>query len=174
MVGVLAIQGGYLEHEHMLIQAGVPFKEIRSLKDVEGVTAMILPGGESTVMDLFMQAYGLKKWLLEKAEDPSFVIFGTCAGLILLARWGLLNVDVERNAYGRQLASFTTVLKVVDIGTVPAHFIRAPKITRVGEGMEILAEHAGVPVLVRQGQVWGASFHPELAENSSLHARLFS
>ena len=174
MVGVLAIQGGYLEHEAMLTQAGIPFKEVRSLADIEGVTAVILPGGESTVMEQFMQAYGLKEWLLQRAQDPSFVIFGTCAGLILLARWGLLNVTVERNAYGRQLASFTAQLHVQDLGVIPGHFIRAPKITRVGEGVDVLSEHEGVPVLVRQGDIWGASFHPELAGNSSLHARLFS
>lgn len=163
MIGILAIQGGYKEHEEILQKLNLPFKEVRTLADAEGLSGFIIPGGESTVMDLFMKTYGLEKWL--KKNAPALTVYGTCAGLILLARYGLLNVEVERNAYGRQSASFTT----------PAgHFIRAPKITRVGEGVEALAEYEGETVLVRQGKVWGSSFHPELAGETTLHARIFS
>lgn len=174
MIGVLALQGGYLEHEQMLASLGLAFREVRSLADTEGLTGLILPGGESTVMDQFMQKYQLKEWLMERARDPSFVIFGTCAGLILLARYGLLDVKVERNAYGRQLDSFITEVEVHGVGTVRGHFIRAPKVVSVGEGVEVLAEHQGVPVVVRQGAVWGISFHPELAGDSTLHDAIFS
>ncbi len=174
MIGVLAIQGGYVEHETVLTRLSLPFKEVRSLADTEGLTGLILPGGESTVMDQFMQKYGLKEWLIERVKDPNFVVLGTCAGLILLARYGLLNVEVQRNAYGRQLDSFTTEVVVVGVGSVKGHFIRAPKVTKLGEGVEVLAEHEGVPVVLRQGRVWAASFHPELAGDLALHAAIFS
>ncbi len=174
MIGVLAIQGGYLEHEQLLDALKVPYKEVRSLQDTEGLTGFIIPGGESTVMDQFMQKYGLKEWLIERAKDSNFVVLGTCAGLILLARYGLLNVTVERNAYGRQLDSFVAELDVKGVGLVKGHFIRAPKVVSVGEGVEVLAEHKGVPVAVSQGKVTGISFHPELAGDLALHAALFS
>ncbi len=174
MIGILAIQGGYAEHEAVLAGLGLPFKEVRSLADTEGLTGLIIPGGESTVMDQFMQKYELKEWLLERAHDSSFVMFGTCAGLILLARYGLLDVEVERNAYGRQLDSFVAEVEVQGLGKVRGHFIRAPKIVRVGQGVEVLGEHQGVPVVVKQGAVWGISFHPELASDSTLHAAIFS
>ncbi len=174
MIGVLAIQGGYVEHEQMLETLGLPYKEVRSLANTEGLTGFIIPGGESTVMDQFMQKYGLKEWLIERSKDPSFVIFGTCAGLILLARYGLLEVEVERNAYGRQLHSFVTEVEVRGVGTVKGHFVRAPKVVEVRGGVEVLAEQNDVPVVLRQGKVWGISFHPELAGDSTLHAAIFS
>lgn len=174
MIGVLAIQGGYAEHEQVLEALGLVFKEVRSLVDTEGLTGLIIPGGESTVMDQFMEKYELKEWLIERAKDPRFVIFGTCAGLILLARYGLLDVEVERNAYGRQLDSFVTTVEVEGVGSVKGHFIRAPKVVSVGEGVEVLAEYNGVPVVVKQGAVWGISFHPELAGDFTLHAAIFS
>ncbi len=163
MIGILALQGDFFEHEQILDKLGLPHKQVRTLEDTEGLTGFIIPGGESTVMDLFMKKYGLEEWLKNHAAD--FPIYGTCAGLILLARYGLLDVEVERNAYGRQSASFMTER---------GHFIRAPKIKKVGEGVEVLAEERGVPVLVRQGQVWGSAFHPELAGETALHARIFS
>lgn len=163
MIGVLAIQGDFLEHEQVLDQLGLEHKRVKSLADTEGLTGFIIPGGESTLMDLFMKKYGLEEWL--KTSAASLKIYGTCAGLILLARYGLLNVEVERNAYGRQSASFKAPM---------GHFIRAPKIVEMGEGVEILQRYEGVPVFVRQGQVWGSSFHPELAGETTLHARIFS
>lgn len=163
MIGILAIQGGFAEHEQILDRLGLEYKEVRGLEGTVGLTGLIIPGGESTVMDLFMKKYGLEKWLKENAIGLK--IYGTCAGLILLARYGLLNVEVERNAYGRQSASFVGKL---------GQFIRAPKITRVGDGVEVLMEEEGVPVFVRQGNIWGSSFHPELAGNTALHAQIFS
>lgn len=174
MIGILALQGGYKEHELTLDSLGLAWREVRSLADTEGLTSLILPGGESTVMDQFMQKYGLKEWLMERAKDSNFVVLGTCAGLILLARYGLLDATVERNAYGRQLDSFEATVEVQGVGPVRGHFIRAPKVTKVGEKATILAQHEGVPVLLRQGAVWGLSFHPELAGDSALHAAVFS
>lgn len=175
MIGILAIQGGVKEHEQILDGLHLEHKRVASLADTEGLTGLILPGGESTVMDMFMNKYGLKEWLVAKVqEDPNFVVLGTCAGLILLAKYGLLDVSVERNAYGRQLASFTAEVEVKGVGTVSGHFIRAPKITRVGKSVEVLGAHGETPVVVRTGKVWGVSFHPELAGNSRLHAAIFS
>jgi pyridoxal 5'-phosphate synthase pdxT subunit len=180
MIGILALQGGFKEHESILDRLGLPWREVRSLADTDGLMGLIIPGGESTVMDLFMEKFGLQQWLMERAKDPRFVVFGTCAGLILLARYGLLHAEVLRNAYGRQLSSFTAVLQVqnpissVAAFPVKAHFIRAPKIVSLGEAVSVLATHEGVPVLIREGNVWGASFHPELAGEASLHSAIFS
>lgn len=170
MIGVLALQGGFLEHELVLGELGLPFKRV--VGPEPGLTGLIIPGGESTVMDQFMRQYGWVEWLQKVASD--FPIYGTCAGLILLARHGLLDVKVDRNAYGRQLASFVATVNVKGLGQLKGAFIRAPKILRVGEAVDILAEHEGVPVLVRQGQVWGSSFHPELVGETALHERIFS
>lgn len=175
MIGILALQGGFLEHEQVLDGLGLAHRRVAGLKDVEGLTGLIIPGGESTVMDLFMEKYALKEWLLAKVrEDSNFVVLGTCAGLILLSRYGLLDITVERNAYGRQLASFTANVQVEGVGEVEGHFIRAPKITQVGPKSLVLGKWAGDPVVVRQGNVWGISFHPELAGSSRLHAAIFS
>lgn len=169
MIGILALHGGFAEHAQMLEELNLPWREVRSLADAEGLEGLVIPGGESTVMLKFLEEFGMKEWLMN-FEGP---VFGTCAGLIVLSRLGLINVEVDRNAYGRQLASFVTELEVEGVGSVGAHFIRAPKVTSVGEGVDVLAVHEEVPVLVRQGNVWGASFHPELAGDASLHAVVF-
>lgn len=175
MIGVLAIQGGVEEHERILDALKLEHRRVASLNDVKGLTGFIVPGGESTVMDLFMEKYGLKKWLVERvAEGGNFAVLGSCAGLILLARYGLLDAEVKRNAYGRQLASFVADVKVSGVGTVRGHFIRAPQVSSVGQGATVLAEHECVPVVLRQGRVWGISFHPELAGDTALHAAVFS
>lgn len=168
MIGILSFQGGVEEHEAVLDVLKLPHKRVRSMKDVPGLTGLILPGGESTVMKMFLKEYGMEDWL-RNFEGP---IYGTCAGLIVLADLDMMDMKVQRNAYGRQLDSFVTELQT-DAEPVKAHFIRAPKITAVGKGVEILAEHEGVPVLVRQGKVWASSFHPELAGETALHARIF-
>jgi 5'-phosphate synthase pdxT subunit len=183
MIGILAIQGGVTEHEAILDELGILHKRVASLGDTEGLTGLILPGGESTVMDMFMKKYGIGKWLCAtakagqaRAQDASFKVFGTCAGLILLAKYGLLDVTVERNAYGRQIASFAAEIPVnLSDGEVlvRGEFIRAPKILRVGGGVSVLGWLDGNAVLVRSGNIWGATFHPELAGDGALHAAIF-
>ncbi len=170
MIGILAIQGGFLEHEQVLDRLGLAHKRVRSLADTEGLTGLIIPGGESTVMDLFMKKYGLDEWLRNRPAD--FPIYGTCAGMILLARYGLIPAKVERNAYGRQSASFTAEVEVKDLGLIKGHFIRAPKV--VETAAEVLATHEGAIVLLRRGNVWASSFHPELAGETALHQWIFS
>lgn len=175
MIGILSIQGGVEEHEAVLDRLGLTHKRVRSLKDTDGLTGFIIPGGESTVMDMFMQKYGLRDWLIQRLEkNPDFAILGTCAGLILLARYGILDAEVERNAYGKQTASFTETVEVNGLGSVKAHFIRAPKIRSVSELTEVLAGTDDGPVLVRKVNVWGATFHPELAGETLLHRAIFS
>ncbi|MBT5517267.1 pyridoxal 5'-phosphate synthase glutaminase subunit PdxT, partial [Candidatus Peregrinibacteria bacterium] len=131
MIGVLALQGGFKEHEDILDELQFPHRRVRSLDDVEGLTGLVIPGGESTVMKMFMELYGLDEWLVERASDENFKIYGTCAGMILLADLRILDAVVKRNAYGRQLDSFLAEMPLGDLN-VRGHFIRAPKIETLG------------------------------------------
>lgn len=175
MIGVLALQGGFKEHIDILTKLGLESCEIRTREELmrEEVTGLIIPGGESTVMLKFIDEFWLRSAVSARAENPHFIIYGTCAGLILLAKevpnlkgepLGLLDVTVERNAYGSQLNSFIT-----DLGS----FIRAPKIIRVGEGVEVVMMHEDLPVLVREKNIWGGTFHPELVGNVEIHRMIF-
>lgn len=170
VIGILAIQGDFMEHEQILDRLGFAHKCVKSLADTEGLTGFIIPGGESTVMELFMKKYGLDEWL--KSQPADFPVYGTCAGMILLARYGLIPANVERNAYGRQSASFTAEVEVKGLGSIKGHFIRAPKV--VEAEVEVLAMHEGSAVLLRRGNVWASSFHPELAGETALHQWIFS
>ncbi len=178
-VGVLALQGDYAAHRAALESAGAEAYEARTSADIESAEALVLPGGESTVMGSLLVRFGLMERLIERIRD-GLPVLGTCAGLILLAARidgreqpgiRLLDVSVLRNAYGRQIASFrarvTTALP--SVGPIEAVFIRAPKITDVGEGVQVLAEHDGFPILVRQGGIVGCTFHPELVPGAALH-----
>ncbi len=185
MIGVLALQGGYAEHLVILKLLGLEACEIRTREEMMNpkLRGLIIPGGESTVMVKFIDAYFLREAICARAQDPQFIIYGTCAGLILLAKnvpnlegepLRLLDVDVDRNAYGRQLSSFITKLDVKNLGTIPVgHFIRAPKITRVDEEVEVLSRYKGDPVLVRHHNIWGSTFHPELAGEVAIHKLIF-
>lgn len=180
-VGVLALQGDYAAHEAALSAAGARPLEVRSAKDLDAVCAMVLPGGESTVMGSLLVRFGFLEALRERIR-AGMPIFGTCAGLILLAEevegkkqlpnLGLLRVRVLRNAYGTQIDSFRAPLETAVPGAerIEGVFIRAPKILDVGPGVEILARQGGDPVLVRQGNILAASFHPELNLPSALHS----
>ncbi len=172
MIGVLAFHGGFAEHISTLRKAGFESCEVRSVQDLSGLSGLIIPGGESTVIWKFLEKTGLG----EALRVAKFPIYGTCAGMIVLAKdkLGLIDISVERNAYGRQVASFITDLEIVGRILPVGHFIRAPKITRVGEGVEVLASHDGVPVFVRQGNIWASSFHPELSAETSIHEMIFS
>jgi 5'-phosphate synthase pdxT subunit len=168
-VGVLALQGGFEAHAKALERLGATPREVRTTMDLEGLDALIIPGGESTTITLGVEREGLAEPLIEFARSGRPVL-GTCAGMIMLDRehLGVLDIGVRRNAFGRQLASFETDL-TFDGHSVHAIFIRAPWIEDVGEGVEVLAEVDGHPVAVRDGNVLAVSFHPELGADLALH-----
>jgi 5'-phosphate synthase pdxT subunit len=187
-VGVLSLQGDVGEHVRTLDALGCEVVKVRTVEQLESVDGLVMPGGESTTIAHLLTTSGLSDVLGMKLKEE-MPVFGTCAGLILLSsqvldgrndQWsyGALTISVRRNGYGRQIASFEVPLDVKGVGTVPGVFIRAPKIERVGDEVEVLATYdqengeGPHPVLVRQGNVWGASFHPELTGDTRLH-RLF-
>ena len=177
-IGILAIQGDYEAHAQMLDRLGVGHQFVRNPGDLKGLSGIILPGGESSTHLKVMTEEGLFDALKKFAADGG-AFFGTCAGAILLARevhgpaqasLALLDISVLRNGYGRQLASDvhlgSTSLRKEPLEMV---FIRAPIIESVGKGVEVLAEDAGHPVLVRQGRILAATFHPELTDDTTVH-----
>ena len=169
-IGVLALQGNFREHAAMLRALGVEVVEVRLPEQLEALDGLVIPGGESTAILRLMRLYGLDE-AIRRYAGP---MFGTCAGMILLDRshLGLVDLEVERNAYGRQLASFEAELELGG-DEEPLHgvFIRAPRVAETGPGVEVLAEHDGVPVLVREGRFLAASFHPELTADTRVHER---
>jgi pyridoxal 5'-phosphate synthase pdxT subunit len=168
-VGVLALQGGFEAHSKSLARLGVDVREVRTPEDLHGVDALIIPGGESTTIGLGVEREGLAEPLVEFARSGRPVL-GTCAGMIMLDRdhLGVLDIEVRRNAFGRQLASFETELSF-DGEPLEAVFIRAPWVEEAGEGVEVLAEVDGHPVAVRQGNILAVAFHPELGTDLTLH-----
>jgi len=171
-VGVLALQGDFEAHARLLGSLGAEAVEVRVAADLEGLDALVLPGGESTTMTLGIAREGLGDPLRELAAAGT-PILGTCAGMIILDRrhLGILDIVTERNAFGRQVRSFEADLSIagVDGGPVHAVFIRAPWAAETGPGVEVLAEVDGHPVAVRQGNVVAISFHPELSGEPRLH-----
>jgi 5'-phosphate synthase pdxT subunit len=169
LIGVLALQGGFEAHGRSLARLGVDAREVRTPEDLEGLDALIIPGGESTTIGLGVDREGLAEPLIHFARSGKPVL-GTCAGMIMLDREHLdvLDIRVRRNAFGRQLASFETEL-TVDGTPIDAVFIRAPWVEDVGEGVEVLAEVDGHPVAVRQGNIVAVAFHPELSGDLTLH-----
>ncbi len=169
-IGVLAVQGNFREHAAMLRRLGCEVREVRKPVELEGLDGLVIPGGESTAFMRLMRWYGLDE-AVRRFQAP---VFGTCAGMIVLDRrhLGLVDIEVERNAFGRQVASFETDLDVEgEDEPVRAVFIRAPWIEGAGPGVEILAELEGHPVLARQGRFLVAAFHPELTDDVRLHKR---
>ena len=177
--GVLALQGDVREHAAVLSELWAHAVEVRVPSDLAGVDALVLPGGESTTISMLLQSSGLFEPVRERLAD-GMPAFGTCAGMILLAAavldgrpdqqtFAAVDIDVRRNAFGRQVDSFEAVLDVAGVGAVPAVFIRAPFVERVGEGVEVLASVDGHPVVCRQGPVLVAAFHPELSGDLRLH-----
>jgi 5'-phosphate synthase pdxT subunit len=169
LIGVLALQGGFEAHGKALARLQIPSREVRTIGDLEGLDALIIPGGESTTIGMGVEREGLAEPLIEFARSGKPVL-GTCAGMIMLDRehLGVLDISVRRNAFGRQLASFEAEL-TVDGAPIRAVFIRAPWVEEVGDGVEVLAEVDGHPVAVRQGNVLAVAFHPELSGDLSLH-----
>jgi pyridoxal 5'-phosphate synthase pdxT subunit len=176
-IGVLAVQGNFREHLAVLGRLGVEASEVRKPRQLDGLDGLIIPGGESTAIGKLVRAYELEPAI--RAFEGA--IFGTCAGMILLARdavdglpgqpqLGLIDITVRRNAYGRQVHSFETDLELAgENEPLRAVFIRAPWIERTGPAVEILAEHEGRPVLAREGRILVAAFHPELTDDTRVH-----
>ena len=168
-VGVLALQGGFDAHAKALTDLGAEVREIRTPDDLDGLDALVIPGGESTTIGMGVEREGLAEPLADFVRSGRPVL-GTCAGMIMLDRehLGLLDVSVRRNAFGRQLASFEAEL---DFEGEPLHavFIRAPWVEDAGDGVEVLAEVDGHPVAVRQDNILAVAFHPELTDERRLH-----
>jgi 5'-phosphate synthase pdxT subunit len=182
-IGVLAVQGAFIEHVHVLEAIGVDAVEVRLPEHLVGLSALVLPGGESTAMRRLIDRWGLRQPILDLARGGT-PILGTCAGMILLARdildgdepvLPLLDIAVKRNAFGRQLESFEADVDVPVLGAAPVHgvFIRAPIVDRTGPGVEILARlDDGRIVAVRERNVLATAFHPELAGETRFHRLL--
>ena len=175
--GILALQGAFAEHAAMLDRLGEPHFEIRQARDLEKpLDRLIIPGGESTVMRRLLHDLALYDTLRERILE-GMPVFGTCAGLILLAKqvdggvpcFATMDIAVKRNAYGRQLGSFFTNDSFEGLGTLPMTFIRAPYIAAVGPKAQVLAEVDGHIVAARQGNQLVTAFHPELDEDTSVH-----
>jgi len=182
-IGVLALQGAFAAHGRVLRAAGAEPREVRGPEDLDHVDALVMPGGESTTMSMLLTTSSLREPVRDRIND-GMPVFGTCAGLILLAEgvhdgradqvgFGVLDVDVRRNGFGRQVDSFEADLEVAGFDA-PFHgvFIRAPVVERAGKDVEVVASYDGHPVLVRQGKLLAASFHPELSNDDRIH-RLF-
>jgi 5'-phosphate synthase pdxT subunit len=179
--GVLALQGDFREHAHMFAACGATPVLVRTPEELASVECLALPGGESTAIGRLARIYGLVDPIRERVAS-GMPVFGTCAGMILLATdveggaplLGVLDIEVRRNAYGRQAESFEADVEVRGTGEVRAVFIRAPQVGRVGPSVDVLGEHGGKPVVVQQGKILAASFHPEMAADPRLHERLLS
>jgi 5'-phosphate synthase pdxT subunit len=187
-VGVLAVQGAVSEHLDALrraaAQRGIPIEAVpvRTAEDLRGVHGLILPGGESTTISRLLRSGHLQQPLLERAKRGDLALFGTCAGLILLSSkathdvegkdiqlLGLLDAEVDRNAFGRQKDSFESSLHVEGVGDIPAVFIRAPVLTKAWDLTKVLARNERGIVAVRKGRILGTAFHPELTPDTRMH-----
>ena len=189
-IGVLALQGDFLEHLKALEKIGVSAKEVRLPKDLENINGIIMPGGESTTMANLLDVFKLRNPLIQKIKS-GMPVWGTCAGMILLAKkivqdrpepLGLMDITVNRNAYGRQIDSFTESLKIKPLGDKEflVTFIRAPIIEKIGDDVEILSKHgdpsagSGQAVAVREKNMLATSFHTELATDTRFHEYFIS
>lgn len=182
-VGVLALQGGFEPHLDVLRSLGVAARAVRTPRELAELTHLVLPGGESTTLHHLLTLFGMWELLRARHAAGELVVFGTCAGAILLGRaaadgarpprLGLLDVALERNAYGRQVDSFCAELEF-EGAPLPAVFIRAPRIASVGTGVRVLARHGADPVLVEGPGALAATFHPELSGDSRVHQRFLA
>ncbi|MBU0981914.1 pyridoxal 5'-phosphate synthase glutaminase subunit PdxT [Patescibacteria group bacterium] len=177
-IGVLGLQGSIREHVAALRACGATVVEVLTAADLERVCGLIIPGGESTTISKLMRRAGLFDEVRARALN-GMPVWGTCAGMILLAQGGesemeplaLMDLEVERNAYGRQVDSFqeSVLLELTEEVLFPAVFIRAPKVSRVGEGVKVLAKCGDSPIMCRQGNLLATSFHPELTDDRRVH-----
>lgn len=180
IVGVLALQGDYERHVHQLILVGAEPRLVRLPRDLKGLDALIIPGGETTTMDIMLDRHNLREAVTGFARNKP--VWGTCAGMILLAKGiennqsgvkplGLMDIDVVRNGYGRQVFSFEDTIRA-SLGNgkinLTGTFIRAPKVTRTGPEVQVMSTFRDSPVLVRQGRYLASSFHTELDDDTTL------
>ena len=178
-IGILALQGAFIEHQRVLTSLNVQTVQIRQLADfTDSLDGIILPGGESTVMGRLLNDLNLFQ-PIKKAIAAGLPVFGTCAGAILLAKavinepklwFQTMNITVKRNAYGRQLGSFKIAAPFKDYGPLPMVFIRAPKIESVGRSVEILSSYQGSPTAVRENNMLVTTFHPEVTTDHTIHS----
>jgi len=177
VVGILALQGDFQAHSKVVRSLGAEAREVRVPADLEGLDALIIPGGESTVMTLGIEREGLAE-PLRAVVRAGMPVLGTCAGMIMLDRehLGLLDVTTRRNAFGRQVRSFEADIDLAGVGGGPMHavFIRAPWVADYGPSVEVLGSVEDHPVAIRQGNVLAVSFHPELAGDGRLHELLLA
>ena len=177
--GVLALQGDFREHAAMFADGGATPILVRTPEDLDEVACLAIPGGESTTIGKLARHHQLVEPIRRRVSE-GMPLLGTCAGMIVMARGvdggepllDVMDIDVARNAYGRQVDSFETDVDVRGVGPVRAVFIRAPQVTRVGEDVEVLGRHDDRPVLVRQGRLLASAFHPEIAGDPRLHRML--
>lgn len=179
-VGIIAFQGDVSEHRAALQSLDISAKDIRSLNDCAAMTHIIIPGGESTVIARFLEETRVGEWIQEQSLKNVLAVFGTCAGAILIAKeatgknapptLGLIDITVDRNAYGTQRDSFEEDISIKGMcAPIHAAFIRAPRMTRVGDDVEILATREEEPILVRRERILAATFHPEVRGDAALH-----
>ncbi|MDA1208604.1 MAG: pyridoxal 5'-phosphate synthase glutaminase subunit PdxT [bacterium] len=179
VVGVLALQGDFAEHCAICQSLDVHHIEVRTVKDLAKVDRLILPGGESTTISKLLKINGFDTAIMERV-NTGMPIYGTCAGAILLATsidndesietLKLLNVQIERNAYGTQLNSFHAEIEIQGVkDPIKVAFIRAPRITHIGVSVDVLASHNGDPILVKQGKILAGTFHPEVTNTTEIH-----
>ena len=178
-VGVLALQGASTAHHTTFAKLDVTSREVRRRQDLEGLTHLVIPGGESTTMHHLLELFDLRQEIIGRYRAGRLALFGTCAGAILIGgddgqpppRFGLLDAVLERNAYGRQVDSFTRTVHLEGLGAdLRCVFIRAPKIRRVGPAARVLARDGDEPILVQGPGLLAATFHPELTGNPRIHA----
>jgi 5'-phosphate synthase pdxT subunit len=179
-IGILAIQGSVIEHARALRRAGAEVLEVRTCRDLAKVSGLVMPGGESTTIGKLLRIEGLDKAIISRVRE-GMPAYGTCAGAILLAKkitgiqkapnLGLMDIEVERNAYGRQIDSFETEVDVPVLGQkpVPAVFIRAPKIVSTGAEVKILAKYDGKIVMCQEKNMLVSTFHPEMTDDLRVH-----
>ncbi len=180
-VGVLALQGDFVEHLSILESMGIQTLEVRTPEDLSKVHRLIIPGGESTAISLLLESSGLKRAIVERVKAGTLPILGTCAGVILLAKHvtgknapstlRLMDITVDRNAYGSQLQSFDEKIRIKGSSKpLNVSFIRAPRITATGKHVQVLATYGSSAVFVRQGSLFAATFHAEVKGISAVHA----
>ncbi|HJO91846.1 MAG TPA: pyridoxal 5'-phosphate synthase glutaminase subunit PdxT [Victivallales bacterium] len=185
LIGVLALQGDFAKHQKMLVNSGVDTVQVKTVYDLNKCDGLVIPGGESTTLTKLIKAYDLYEPIRKFAEGKP--VMGTCAGLIMLANnvddsrvkpFGLLDITVSRNAYGRQIDSFVDDLDIKFVNEkeddFKGVFIRAPKILEVNDSAEVLIYHNNSPVMVRQNNIIGLSFHPELTDDTRIHEYFLS